>query len=106
MKMYQDRAKIWIKDKLKNINFFHQLSFETLEEIYYKAEFVKYEEGHKLFEKGNKVDKIYDGGIQTYVAIDDEDVKLDNLRIAGCTLCQYTALMGHIIGYSAKVISE
>jgi hypothetical protein len=58
------------------------LSFESLEEITYKASHEYLEEGTSLFKVGDHVEKIYilaDGAIECFVSLADEDLMLDEL---------------------------
>lgn len=47
-----------------------------------------------------------DGSIDTYLSLHDEDLVLDNLKVSGSILGQYSLIMQKPINYSARATSE
>ena len=47
-----------------------------------------------------------DGSIDTYLSLHDEDLVLDNIKIAGSILGQYSLIMQSNINFSARATSE
>lgn len=55
------------------------------------------------------MDKVYvlaDGSIDTYLSLHDEDLVLDNIKVSGSILGQYSLIMQQNINYSARATSE
>ena len=92
-----------------NISYFSQCRTNTLETLVYKLNQEFFEEGQIIFKNGDKVEKVYilaDGSVDTYLSLHDEDLILDNLKISGSILGQYTSIMQQNINYSARATSE
>ena len=47
-----------------------------------------------------------DGSVDTYLSLHDEDLVLDNLKVSGSILGQYSLIMQNAINYSARATSE
>ena len=72
-----------------NIDYFHGLSFDSLEQITYKMKSEYIEDGQMLFAQGDIMEKIYilvGGSLDIYLVIRDENVVLDEMKIPGSTL--------------------
>ena len=47
-----------------------------------------------------------DGSIDTYLSLHDEDLVLDNIKMSGSILGQYSVIMQSNVNYSARATSE
>ena len=47
-----------------------------------------------------------DGSIDTYLSLHDEDLVLDNIKVSGSILGQYSLVMQQNINFSARATSE
>ena len=93
---YQDKYKQWLKSQLLNIVYFQRLRTNTLETLVYKLQQEFFEEGQIIFKNGDRLDKVYilaDGSIDTYLSLHDEDLVLDNIKVSGSILGQYSLVM-------------
>ena len=106
---YQDKYKQWLKSQLLNIVYFQRLRTNTLETLVYKLQQEFFEEGQIIFKNGDRLDKVYilaDGSIDTYLSLHDEDLVLDNIKVSGSILGQYSLVMQQNINFSARATSE
>ena len=89
--------------------YFKRLRTNTLETLVYNCNQEFFEEGQIIFKHGDRLDKVYvlaDGSIDTYLSLHDEDLVLDNLKISGSILGQYSLITSSSINFSARATSE
>ena len=75
----------------------------------YKLRKENCEEGQIIFKHGDVLDRVYilaEGSIEVFLSIQDEDLVLDNIKVPGSTLGQYSFLAETPITYSARATSE
>ena len=94
---------------LLNIVYFKSLKTATLEILVYNLSQEFFEEGQIIFKHGDHLDKVYvlaDGSIDAFLSLHDEDLVLDNLKISGSILGQYSLISNSSINFSARATSE
>ena len=82
MKEYKDSYKLFTKELVQNIDYIHDLSDNTVEEIIYYLRQMHFEKDKILFRAGDNIDSIYfitNGSIRITVTINDTKVPINTL---------------------------
>lgn len=108
MKEYKDSYKLFTKELVRNVDYIHGLSDNTVEEITYYLRQKHFEKDKILFRAGDSIDSIYfitNGSIKITVTINDTEVPLDTLY-RGSSIGANGVLGHYNYNFTARTVSK